>query len=99
MILTTLAKRGASGYLLARMTMNIVIDALIGAIPIIGDIFDVSFKANERNLKLMREHYYQGRHKGSAAKVVIPLILVFAIIGGSIAWLSYKIISWLIQIL
>ena len=99
MILTTLAKRGASGYLLARMTMNIVIDALIGAIPIIGDIFDVSFKANERNLKLMREHYYQGRHKGSAAKVVIPLILVFAIIGGSIAWLSYEIISWLIQIL
>src|SRR5262245_40398006 len=44
-MLSTLAKRGASGYLLARMTTNIVIDALVGSIPILGDIFDVAFKA------------------------------------------------------
>src|SRR5688572_12239806 len=56
-MLSTLAKNGASGYVLAKMTVNIVVDALIGSIPIIGDLFDVAFKANERNLKLMREHY------------------------------------------
>jgi len=56
MMLSVLAKNGASGYVLARMTLNILLDALIGSIPVLGDLFDVGFKANQRNLKLMREH-------------------------------------------
>ena len=96
-MLSTLSKRGASGYLLARMTANIVVDALVGAIPVLGDIFDVAFKANERNLKLMKEHYNEGKHKGGAAKFIIPIILVLAIITALIVWLSYKMISWIIS--
>ncbi len=96
-MLSTLAKNGASGYVLARMTLNIVADALIGSIPIVGDLFDVAFKANERNLKLMREHYKEGRHRGSAMKVIVPLLLVLLIILAGIAWLSYKMIRWLIS--
>jgi hypothetical protein len=98
LMLSTLAKNGASGYVLARMTLNVVVDALIGAIPILGDIFDVAFRANERNMKLMREHYVEGRHKGSASKVIIPLLLVLVIVVGCIAWLSYKLIAWLIDL-
>ena len=97
-MLSTLSQRGASGYLLARMTTNIVIDALVGAIPILGDIFDVAFKANERNLKLMREHYNEGKHKGSAGKIIIPLIIVLGIVMALIVWLSYKLISWIVSL-
>jgi hypothetical protein len=87
-----MAKNGASGYIIARMILNILIDALIGAIPLIGDLFDVAFKANIRNMRLMREHYLEGRHRGSAWKVVIPiLIVVLAIILG-IIYLVYKLI-------
>jgi hypothetical protein len=96
-MLSTFAQKGASGYLLARMTTNIVIDALIGAIPLIGDIFDVAFRANERNLKLMKEHYIEGKHTGSAARVVVPLLLILLIVLGLIGWLSYKLISWIIN--
>ena len=96
-MLSTLAKRGASGYLLARMTANIVVDALVGAIPVLGDIFDVAFKANERNMKLMKEHYNEGKHKGGAAKFIIPIILVLAIITALIVWLSYKLIRLIID--
>jgi hypothetical protein len=41
---------------LARMAVNTGLDAAIGAIPIAGDVFDVFFRANERNIKIIRRH-------------------------------------------
>lgn len=38
------------------MAWNIFIDWLIGLIPFIGDIFDVGFKANKKNVALLRKH-------------------------------------------
>src|SRR5688500_10309232 len=72
-MVTVMAKNGASGFVLARMVLNIVIDSLIGSIPILGDIFDVAFKANQRNIALMQQHYVEGRHKGGAWKVIVPV--------------------------
>jgi hypothetical protein len=90
-----LAKNGASGFVLARMTFNILIDALIGSIPILGDLFDVAFRANQRNMKLMREHYIEGRHKGGAWKLVLPLMLSVLLVIAALAWVSYKAYLWL----
>lgn len=42
-------RHGAGRWLLARMLSNVMIDATIGAIPLLGDVFDVFFKANRRN--------------------------------------------------
>ena len=93
-MVSILAKNGASGFVLARMTLNILIDALIGSIPILGDIFDVVFKANQRNIKLLREHYVEGRHKGGAWKVILPIILLLILVIAALTWVSYKIFSW-----
>lgn len=41
---------------LARMGVNLGLDTTLGAIPILGNIFDFAFKANSKNLKLMIEH-------------------------------------------
>jgi hypothetical protein len=41
---------------LARMLGNVALDGIVGAIPVIGDIFDVAFKSNRRNLRILREH-------------------------------------------
>ena len=90
-----LAKNGTSGFVLARMTLNILIDALVGSIPILGDIFDVAFKANQRNMKLMREHYIDGRHRGSAWKLILPVMFTLLIFIAGLAWISYKIFVWL----
>jgi hypothetical protein len=90
-----LAKNGANGFVLARMTFNILIDALIGSIPILGDLFDVAFRANQRNVKLMREHYIEGRHKGGAWKLVVPLLLSVLLVIAALAWVSYKAYLWL----
>jgi hypothetical protein len=41
---------------IVRMAANVAIDSLVGAVPIVGDIFDVAFKANIRNLAIIEEH-------------------------------------------
>jgi hypothetical protein len=44
---------GASKGVLARMLGNVALDLLVGEIPVLGDVFDVAFKANVRNLRLL----------------------------------------------
>lgn len=41
---------------LAKMAFNTGVDTVIGAIPIVGDLFDAAFKANLRNVELLRAH-------------------------------------------
>ncbi|WP_172295327.1 DUF4112 domain-containing protein [Pseudoruegeria sp. HB172150] len=48
---------GAPAHLLARMGLNSGIDLAIGTIPIVGDLFDIGFKSNRRNVRLLREHF------------------------------------------
>lgn len=49
-------RHGAPARVLARMGLNIAADTLIGAIPVLGFFFDLVFKANQRNLALLRQH-------------------------------------------
>lgn len=92
-MLLILARNGASGFLLARMVLNVLIDTVVGMIPFLGDVFDVAFKANMRNLRLMQEHYAEGRHRGSAWKLIIPVLIVLFLMVAGIMWLGYKLLS------
>jgi hypothetical protein len=47
---------GASRLLIWRMLGNVAIDGLVGAVPLVGDAFDVAWRANRRNLRLLRDH-------------------------------------------
>lgn len=47
---------GASPFTLARMIGNVAADFLLGSIPFVGDLFDVAFKANRRNARLLEQH-------------------------------------------
>lgn len=44
---------GVPGNVLVRMLGNVVLDALVGAVPLVGDLFDFAFKANRRNMNLL----------------------------------------------
>jgi predicted aconitase with swiveling domain len=52
-ILYEAARMGTSKGVLARMALNIAIEGLVGSIPLLGDLFDAGFKANQRNIKLL----------------------------------------------
>ncbi|RWL42225.1 MAG: DUF4112 domain-containing protein [Mesorhizobium sp.] len=47
---------GAGNFLVARMLGNVLLDTVLGSVPIVGSIFDVYFKANNRNMRLLRQH-------------------------------------------
>ena len=53
------SRLGLPRVVVARMLANSAIDIAIGAIPLIGDAFDLWFKANTRNLGLIRRHLEQ----------------------------------------
>ena len=96
-MIVVLASNGASGFVIARISLNILIDAIIGSIPFLGDIFDLAFKANERNMKLVHEHYKEGRHQGGAWKVVLPVLFFLFLLIIGIAWIAYSMVMWLLH--
>jgi hypothetical protein len=69
-------QRGAPRAVLARMAINVALDALIGAIPLLGDAFDFGFKSNRRNLRLLQRVQEQPRARALADYLVIGLFLL-----------------------
>jgi hypothetical protein len=65
-------KYGVPGDLLARMLANVLVDFLVGAVPVVGDLADVWFRANIRNVELLREFL------GDEARDIIDVTAVSA---------------------
>lgn len=47
---------GASPWLMLRMGRNVLLDTLLGAVPLVGDLFDLGFKSNVKNVRLLLRH-------------------------------------------
>lgn len=93
-ILATMLRHGVSRKLAILMALNILVDTVIGAIPLIGQIFDFYYKANARNIRLLREHYEEGKHQGSGWGLIIGIFLVlFAILAG-LVYLLIELGQW-----
>ena len=56
---------GAPPLLVARMIANVALDGLVGAVPLAGDAFDVAFRANRRNMALLRAHLDKAEGRGA----------------------------------
>lgn len=50
------SRHGAPAHLLARMVGNVAIDTVAGSVPILGSVFDVFYKSNKRNMRLLIRH-------------------------------------------
>lgn len=96
-LIATMANHGASKLLVARMLLNVFLDTLVGTVPILGNVFDLFYKANYRNMKLMREHYHDGKHAGSVWPLVIGVVASIVIALGLFIWLLVKIFFWIWQ--
>ena len=77
------ARLGASKATLGIINTNIIIYALIGLIPVLGDFFDFAWKANEHNIKLLEEHLKFPSQKKRADTwfvfVLLAILLLLAI--------------------
>jgi hypothetical protein len=69
------ARRGVPKVLLARMSLNILINELVGIIPGIGDAFSFWFKSNTRNYRLLQEHIGQPTRSRKSDWVFVGVVL------------------------
>jgi len=72
---------------LLRMLANIAIDAMLGTVPVLGDIFDVAWKANLKNVALIEHHLSDphGARRASRAWIVAVIAVVLLLAGFSAA--------------
>ena len=94
-LLLAIARKGASNKLVVLMSANILLDATIGAIPVIGQIFDFFFKANKRNVKLLQEHYLENKHQGSGKNVIYLIVFIVIIVIALMIYGLWKLAEWL----
>lgn len=59
---------GAPKHVLARMLGNVALDGVVGSVPLAGDVFDVMWKANRRNLRILRDWLDRHELDGRSAK-------------------------------
>lgn len=73
-------RRRVPRVVILRMILNIVVDAIAGSLPLVGDVFDVAFKANRRNLELVLEHEAPGSKATVGDYLVVVLGIVVAVL-------------------
>ena len=56
LIIALATRQGVPPVVVLRMLLNVAIDSLVGAIPLFGDVFDVTFRSNQMNLALLERH-------------------------------------------
>lgn len=90
-------RQGVNFPTLLKMTGNVILDFLVGSVPILGNIFDFGFKANRRNLSLLEKFYASGKPPQSAKRMAFWMsILVFIVLLTS-AMIALTISLWILQ--
>jgi hypothetical protein len=81
------ARLGAPPPVLIRMVGNIAVDGVIGSVPLLGDLFDVGWRANVRNTELLDRHLVEpaATKRGSVAVVAGIALLLVLVAAGAIA--------------
>lgn len=82
----TAVRAGAPRLIIGRMLANIAVDAIVGAVPVAGTVFDVAFKAHRRNARMLEDWWQQpaaieARERRAAlalAGVLLALVIIAA---------------------
>jgi hypothetical protein len=69
------ARLGAPATVILRMAGNALVDAAVGAVPLLGDLFDLGWKANRRNLVLLERLVAQPAATVRASRMVVGMVL------------------------
>jgi hypothetical protein len=100
-IIVEAARMGLPRKILGQMVGNIVLDSLAGIVPVVGDVFDVGWKANVRNIALLEKHLHLTKRRKGDKLFLIGLIalLVFIVLGFAtitllaVRWISNNILA------
>jgi len=100
--LVLLASRmGASQSVIARMLANVAIDTVGGAVPVLGDLFDVAWKSNTRNMALLEQvagetSAVRAEPPASRTAVVLTLVALALLVVAGIT-IAVLFVQWLMR--
>jgi hypothetical protein len=77
-----------------RMLINVAIDAVVGAIPVAGDLFDFAWKANAKNLVLLELHAREERGGAPGDWAFVSLMIALVVLLGAI---PFVLVGWLLS--
>lgn len=91
-ILASASQIGVPLVVLIRMALNIALESIVGAIPILGDIFDFVWKANQRNVKLLNYYLQKPDRATTSSRLVVTIVIVFLVfflvaLGAIVYWI------------
>lgn len=81
------SRLGAPRSVVSRMIANVAIDTVVGWVPILGDLFDVAWKSNVKNMALLEQHFSQpfAAKAGSRRTLILLGALLLVFFAGAIA--------------
>ena len=93
-IVLTGIRLGVSPTVVARMIGNIAIDTLLGSVPVLGDLFDASWKSNKKNVELLERHLgvaaTGGRRNRLLAIGGVAALILIAAAGAALAFVAIR---------
>ena len=95
-LLRIMLRHGAGPVLMLRMMGNFAFDALVGVIPIAGDLFDFGYKANRRNVDLLKKYYAGSAERPSARSSIALLGFLFFALFTLMIWGIWKLAALLV---
>lgn len=93
-IVVEAARMGVPREILGKMVGNILIDSFAGTVPVVGDLFDLGWKANVKNLELLEKHLDLTKSSKSDRLFIFGLILVLALIVVGFAVITFFTVTW-----
>jgi len=95
-ILVTGFKLRLPAIVQARMVVNATIDMVLGLVPVFGDLADVAWKANLRNLALLERHAHPGvpPSRSDYVFVIVCVIALAFVAMAPIVLLAYVLSHW-----
>lgn len=98
MILFEGARLGLPARALVSMVGNVLIETLVGAIPVVGDVFDFAWQANVRNMRIIDQHYDPARADRPVFRRVVALaaamLVILAVVLALAIYLAVTLWTW-----
>lgn len=98
-LIVIMARNGVSPKVVIKMLLNAFLDAIIGAIPLLGKIGDFFFKANTKNIELLKSHYFEGTNNGSGIGIIITILVIFCVVVFLIFYVLFAILAWIYELI
>jgi hypothetical protein len=74
-----------------RMIVNVTIDAIVGMVPLLGDLFDFAWKSNDMNMALLEQHAFEERRASTGDWLFVALMIAVLLV---VAVAPFLLLAW-----